>query len=96
MLKIKAKSIASKRLKEELPKIKVLTVDSAQGTEHDVSIISLVRTGFTQNSFIEEERRYNVMASMARRGRIFVVNLGFAKSSGKLKKVNESHICADQ
>ena len=61
----------------EFPRhIEVLTVDSAQGKEKDIVIISCVRSGGTVG-FLEDEKRLNVMLTRAKRALYIFGNLSW-------------------
>ncbi|CAF2804677.1 unnamed protein product, partial [Rotaria sp. Silwood2] len=61
----------------EFPRhIEVLTVDSAQGKEHDIVLISCVRSGGTIG-FLDDQHRLNVMLTRARRALYMFGNLSW-------------------
>jgi superfamily I DNA and/or RNA helicase len=60
----------------EFPRhIEVITVDSAQGKEKDIVLISCVRSGGTIG-FLKDEHRLNVMLTRAKRALYIFGNLG--------------------
>jgi senataxin len=60
----------------EFPRhIEVMTVDSAQGKEKDIVLISCVRSGVGNIGFLKDQHRLNVMLTRARRALYIFGNL---------------------
>ena len=81
------KSTPANTLKERYLTITVMTLDSAQGQEFLIVIISLVRTKSVLRTFMESDQRFNMMISRAKAAIIFLGELKFMNSSGKLKRL---------
>jgi hypothetical protein len=66
------------------------TVDSAQGSEADLVIVSLVRnnhkTGAPALGFLRDKRRMNVLLSRARRQLVLIGSLEFLRESSRFAK----------
>ena len=66
------------------------TVDSAQGSEADLVIVSLVRnnhkTGSPALGFLRDRRRMNVLLSRARRQLVLIGSLEFLRESSRFAK----------
>lgn len=73
-----------KHLQEELavfaPDVEVITIDSAQGLEYDLVVLSMVKTG--HSSFLADAKRANVAISRAKYGLVIV---GDKKTLSKTK-----------
>ena len=86
--KIKATILkVSHLIAAELKQVVVDTVDGAQGTEFEIVVASTVKDGHKQESHFDDDRRFNVGTSRARRAQIIVTSFKFASTSRNLRTV---------